>query len=920
MNGSFVKKWCGIVMLCLMAQCMMGAYIPPVSGGLTNNQTGNVSLALSGTLSVSNLNASGLISGNGAGITNLPPGISSSGNNIVSNSATTYFTKGGVPLILDNQASGATLTGQPWASLQRPIKFIYLGNPFLSAPYTITNVFFSETNFTYIINKMATNGELAAMQLNGGQVGIYLDGSMLGQRNTNWSYIMTNWGTLTTDTNFSSHGIPWMCSVAHSNNIKVYTQFYYATNLNSIGADEWICDGLGNNLRQWTNSNGAYPTVTNNGVQQKYQIVMTPDTAKHDIGELNWWGIDGFIFSDSTAQSTSMNFAQLSYLFGNAAQFIEVPVGYNVATTINVLGIPAYSYSTVDTSTVDLSAPNTYYKPVSQSKYLGHLSPAVTMMMSVGGETRIHSGYLSQQNLSGIFYGNSDQGAGVIALRRTARDFPAQKFSNQGGYIWNFILPTEDSMFVSALLHELICSTYNDNSPGLSSWTTTVQYTTNSTWTGIWGDKDQNWPFLATDYGTNVGSIWATKLSDGSYGVGIFNETTSNFTYTVNWSALGIATNTQYKIVDMTFTIGNYTNSFSTNIAAGAARLLKLSPRLPLYEATNLPIANLAKPVAVTVSGSGVTSTTNAGEVSYTVTSGGSDANNTITTNGNSGVSGFNATLKNVVMGSGAASTANGNGSVVIGGSAKDEGSDVSVAIGYQADGWPGGQSANFVSVGGGAYGGYYSVALGYNARASGGGFNSSCIAIGYLAAALAQNSIAIGSITVSGANSTQIGGLGAGTLSSSQTFRIWNGIANGGFQVDGLTGTFNAPTNLIVGHYRGRTNSPPVITVNVSTSGSGTGATATLDANANDSSGEITLNTGTIVGGGATIFTNTFGMTYTSTPHILFSARNNTAAALNGLTMVYPSAITTTSFIFSVGGTGLTGSSTYVWDYKVEQ
>lgn len=129
-----------------------------------------------------------------------------------------------------------------------------------------------------------------------------------------------------------------------------------------------------------------------------------------------------------------------------------------------------------------------------------------------------------------------------------------------------------------------------------------------------------------------------------------------------------------------------------------------------------------------------------------------------------------------------------------------------------------------------------------------------------------------------------------------------------------------NIATNLsIAQHFGGRGTAPTIVT----NAGAGSStATVTLDANASDAAMTITLATGTLPTGSATVFTCTYNTAYATKPHVMAYPGNNNAAALNGVTMVFDDSAndTASAFTFKSGGTGLTASTTYIWNVHIVQ
>lgn len=96
--------------------------------------------------------------------------------------------------------------------------------------------------------------------------------------------------------------------------------------------------------------------------------------------------------------------------------------------------------------------------------------------------------------------------------------------------------------------------------------------------------------------------------------------------------------------------------------------------------------------------------------------------------------------------------------------------------------------------------------------------------------------------------------------------------------------------------------------------SAAGTGATASISGD--DNSGQITLNTGSVVGLGAgSLLTVTYGTAFSGTRYPTFSPANANAASAGLLSYVSSPGSTT----FDISATAaLTASVTYLWNYKV--
>jgi len=113
------------------------------------------------------------------------------------------------------------------------------------------------------------------------------------------------------------------------------------------------------------------------------------------------------------------------------------------------------------------------------------------------------------------------------------------------------------------------------------------------------------------------------------------------------------------------------------------------------------------------------------------------------------------------------------------------------------------------------------------------------------------------------------------------------------------------------VKHLVGNSTAPTIA------AGAGAGTSPTISIIGTDLAGQVTLTTGTLPTGGAVVFTVTFNAAFTAAPYVNFSPVNSNAAALSGLTMVYVTS-TMTTFVFTVGATGLVAATQYIWNYTV--
>ena len=101
---------------------------------------------------------------------------------------------------------------------------------------------------------------------------------------------------------------------------------------------------------------------------------------------------------------------------------------------------------------------------------------------------------------------------------------------------------------------------------------------------------------------------------------------------------------------------------------------------------------------------------------------------------------------------------------------------------------------------------------------------------------------------------------------------------------------------------------------------GAGTGPTVTMTAGSHDSSGQLSVLTGTSPTTSASIATITFGgaqaTTFVTAPWCTFSPANSNAA---GVTSTYVSTVSTSAVVISLTGT-LTATTTYLWNYTCVQ
>ena len=102
---------------------------------------------------------------------------------------------------------------------------------------------------------------------------------------------------------------------------------------------------------------------------------------------------------------------------------------------------------------------------------------------------------------------------------------------------------------------------------------------------------------------------------------------------------------------------------------------------------------------------------------------------------------------------------------------------------------------------------------------------------------------------------------------------------------------------------------------------GAGTSSTVAL-VRATDLSGYITVTTGTLPTGSATVATVTFGTVYTVAPKCFAWPSSATTQALVGIAQaqILRAGITTNSFTLTAGSTALTATTALEWGYTCTQ
>jgi len=157
----------------------------------------------------------------------------------------------------------------------------------------------------------------------------------------------------------------------------------------------------------------------------------------------------------------------------------------------------------------------------------------------------------------------------------------------------------------------------------------------------------------------------------------------------------------------------------------------------------------------------------------------------------------------------------------------------------------------------------------------------------------------AIGSqATVSASNTVQVGRFGTDAVSCGSSLSVH------GSQVTDSNG------HLV------RTEASGTVTVGAG-AGAGTGATVVLGSSPTDSTGQITLTTGTGPTANAALVNLTFATVYSLAPVMILTPANTAAASLTGTSVPYVNQ-TSTSGAGIISNNALAGSTVYSWWYHV--
>lgn len=496
--------------------------------------------------------------------------------------------------------------GQPWAAMQKPWKVLYV------AGYGATPE--GESFITNMLAKCQAIPGLMNAWTNQTIGAVYLDGAWMGPRfgitnaaNDITFYNYRHFGNQTWNTTLYPHGMEWVCAMLHSNGLKVIVQVYGCTNITPSGADEYICDFTGSHFQLHTNGTGAWPA---DGNGNPYSVCSSRDTARHDVSQYAAAGIDGFCLADGTP----LNFQEADSIWGNASMRVWVPVGWN--------NNPQYpGYFNVNTNLFSFQSPINWQE-YNAAFMMGH--PQMYMaFQSPNGNQAFTVGYQQAGGHSAVYYDNTGQGAGAAGLRSIARDFPSTLKANQGAYVSWMGVDDTPSVVATALSHGLLFDAYLTEEVIGSGWGNWTNAMLNTNFIAVCDDPNQNMPTKLVDYGAGIGSVWATKLFNGNYAVGFFNESNTGTTnITLNWSSLGWPSNLAVHVYDRLDGTDRGTNygSYTQGFSAGSAMLFGFDPVAPLQQSQPL-INNLvgSGPINVTLTTNGTSVT---GTIGQTIGSG----------------------------------------------------------------------------------------------------------------------------------------------------------------------------------------------------------------------------------------------------------------------------------------------------------
>jgi hypothetical protein len=160
----------------------------------------------------------------------------------------------------------------------------------------------------------------------------------------------------------------------------------------------------------------------------------------------------------------------------------------------------------------------------------------------------------------------------------------------------------------------------------------------------------------------------------------------------------------------------------------------------------------------------------------------------------------------------------------------------------------------------------------------------------------------------------------GSGTISFAAQLYISQGVsATVGYGIDQVGTDQNYfGGQVAANHFYGQSSATIA-------AGTGAGTSPTVSVSGNDTDGVITVVTGSAPTAAATVFTLSYGTSYSSNnvvgnanPIPTLTPASSTSAALSSTTQVYPATLGAGSFTVSAGSAALSASTTYIWTYHV--
>lgn len=537
------------------ATTLIGPTTSAAIASAVTDETGSGSMVFSSGPTLSSATVSGSFTGNAGGLINVPATqiagilpLAAIPNQVVTN----------VP---NSEIDAHGLYGQLQAPMRKPWHSIYI------CPSYFQGLREGESNIVQAVTNMRTNGSLTVASNLNLQMAVEIDvGGFATRTNSNWNYRLRNLGNMIWDTNTFPRGPWWINDFLHSNGFKSFIHFYATTKILPVGADEYICDYTGNNFQAWTNGSGTFPTNSFG----PYNLCISADSATNDMTQLYGYGFDGVVIADGPP----IDFPKLDTLIGNACLTVQIPVGWNNS-------LPYPGYANVNTGSFNASQPGQFVAEPANFSF-GKVM-MVQAYQSANANQNYTLGYQQIGAHASVFYDNTSQAGGVgdSGLRAIARDFPTSTKA-YGAYINWLGYADNKSLAQAALTHGILASGwFNETQEGSQavSFSNALQCVVLNQ---ILDDPEQNMPRLVNDLGTNVGGVWATKLVDGSYAVGMFNDGASTTNMSVTWSQIGIATNLLIAVNEVPpiggASKGTASGSFTNSISSGSYDLFLFTP------------------------------------------------------------------------------------------------------------------------------------------------------------------------------------------------------------------------------------------------------------------------------------------------------------------------------------------------------